>query len=121
MKKIKLSPEETYIIEKKGTEAAFSGEYNKFDKKGCYHCKRCSALLYRSEHKFSSSCGWPSFDDEVKGAVKRLPDADGLRTEILCASCDAHLGHIFKGEELTPKNTRHCVNSLSLVFKSEEE
>ena len=112
----KLTPEEIYIIEEKGTEAPFSGEYNDFTEKGAYHCKRCQTLLYKSDHKFASSCGWPSFDDEVEKSVKKKPDADGKRTEILCANCDAHLGHIFTGEEFTKKNIRHCVNSLSLVF-----
>jgi peptide methionine sulfoxide reductase msrA/msrB len=112
----KLTPEEERIIVYKGTEAPFSGEYNEFFEKGYYHCKRCNARLYSSNDKFASSCGWPSFDDEIKGAVKRQKDSDGLRTELLCANCGAHLGHIFEGEGLTEKNVRHCINSLSLLF-----
>lgn len=111
-----LTKEESYIINNKGTERPFTGKYNKSKEKGTYVCKRCGSALYHSTDKFESECGWPSFDDEIKGAVLRLPDPDGMRTEIECASCGAHLGHVFTGERLTSKNVRHCVNSLSMDF-----
>ena len=112
-----LTPFERHVIEEKGTEPAFSGLYTQTDEPGEYFCKRCDVLLYRSEDKFSSHCGWPSFDDEVPGAVERIPDRDGRRIEIVCAKCKAHLGHVFEGEHMTAKNVRHCVNSVSLNFK----
>lgn len=111
-----LTPEEQYIIWHKGTEPPFSGKFYDHFEKGIYTCKQCGAALYRSENKFHSGCGWPSFDEEIPGAVKRQPDPDGIRTEIVCANCGGHLGHVFLGEGFTPKNTRHCVNSLSLDF-----
>ena len=111
-----LSPEERWVIEEKGTERAFSGEHDDFYEDGLYVCRRCGAELYRSDDKFDARCGWPAFDKEIPGAVNRLPDPDGQRTEIQCANCEGHLGHVFMGERLTATNTRHCVNSLSMRF-----
>lgn len=111
-----LTPQERAVIIDKATESPFSGEYNDFYQEGFYTCKQCGAKLYTSEAKFKSGCGWPSFDDEIKGAIKRQIDVDGRRTEIICANCGGHLGHVFVGEEYTEKNTRHCVNSISICF-----
>jgi peptide methionine sulfoxide reductase msrA/msrB len=112
----KLTREEERVIVNKGTEMPFTGKYYAFWEKGTYVCKRCGAALYRSESKFEAGCGWPSFDDEIPDAVKKTTDADGVRTEITCANCGAHLGHVFTGEGFTEKNVRHCVNSISMDF-----
>ena len=116
-----LTPEQEAVMVGKQTEAPFNGKYDDFFEDGTYVCARCNNPLFNSEAKFKSGCGWPSFDDEIPGATKHIPDADGMRTEIICANCDAHLGHIFKGEHLTQKDTRLCVNSLSILFIPVEE
>ncbi len=115
-----LTAEEEYVIEYGGTEPPFSGEYLYNFLPGTYVCKRCGSPLYRSEDKFDAGCGWPSFDDSIRGAVKRVADPDGVRVEIRCARCDAHLGHVFEDEGFTEKNVRHCVNSISLRFLPRE-
>jgi peptide methionine sulfoxide reductase msrA/msrB len=117
MKFNKLNAEEIRIIEHKGTELPFSGKYNNFYQDGVFLCKKCGNRLFRSKDKFNSNSGWPSFDDAIEGGVKEVLDRDGRRIEIICARCGGHLGHVFRGEQFTAKNTRHCVNSLSLTFE----
>lgn len=117
----KLNYEESRVIEQRGTEAPFSGEYETNWSRGTYLCKRCNAPLYESGAKFNARCGWPSFDDDIEAAVRRTMDGDGRRTEITCANCGGHLGHVFLNEGFTPKNTRHCVNSISMIFIPEGE
>ena len=116
-----LTPSEERVILKKGTDMPFTGDYYNKKDSGIYICKQCNAPLYESTNKFDSYCGWPSFDDEIKGAVERVTDADGQRTEIICSNCKGHLGHVFLGEGFTDKNTRHCVNTSSLLFIPMEE
>ena len=116
MKYNELTQEEQHVILEKGTEYPFSGKFYDHNKNGIYICRQCNAKLFKSDDKFDSKTGWPSFDDTIDGAVKELPDADGSRVEIVCAKCDAHLGHVFKGENMTSKSVRHCVNSISLDF-----
>jgi peptide-methionine (R)-S-oxide reductase len=116
-----LNSEEKKIIEEKGTEAPFSGEYDNFYSDGTFVCRKCSAPLFSSQAKFDAGCGWPAFDENIPNAIKRVPDVDGMRIEIQCANCGGHLGHVFFGEKLTEKNTRHCINSLSIRFIPEKK
>ena len=114
--KSRLTKLQYHVTREAGTERPNSGKYNLEDREGCYKCICCGHILFTSSMKYHSGCGWPSFDDEISGAIKRVKDADGRRVEILCANCDGHLGHVFNGEEFTKKNTRHCVNSISMIF-----
>ena len=114
-----LTPEEKNVILNKGTESPYTGEYTNQKLPGTYHCRQCDQALYKSADKFESHCGWPSFDDEIKESVIKIPDADGQRIEIICSNCKGHLGHVFEGEQYTAKNTRHCVNSISMKFVAE--
>lgn len=116
MKLNELSDEEKKVIIYKGTEMPFTGKYDNFFEKGIYICRQCNSPLYTSENKFDSGCGWPAFDQEILGAVKNIPDTDGIRTEVICNTCGAHLGHVFVGENLTEKNKRYCINSISMEF-----
>lgn len=111
-----LTPEERRVIEEKGTERPFTGEYDDFYKEGVFICRKCNTPLFSSKSKFDAGCGWPSFDENFPNSVRRIPDLDGMRTEIQCAHCSGHLGHVFVGEHATEKDTRHCVNSLSIRF-----
>jgi len=115
-----LTPEEKRVIEEKGTEPPFTGEYDNFYKEGVFICRKCNAPLFSSQAKFDAGCGWPAFDENFPNAVIRIPDEDGMREEIQCANCNGHLGHVFIGENLTEKDTRHCVNSLSIRFVPKE-
>ena len=115
----RLTHFESHVLLNKGTEMPFSGEYNNFKGNGSFVCKQCDQVLFRSSDKFDSGCGWPSFDDEISGSVERIPDSDGRRIEIVCSNCKGHLGHVFRGEGFTKKNTRHCVNSVSIRFISD--
>ncbi len=121
MKYNELTPQEERVLINKATDRPFTGDYYEKKDEGIYICRRCNNRLYRSEDKFDSHCGWPSFDDEIEGAVKRIPDADGFRTEIICMNCGGHLGHVFLGEGFTDKDTRHCVNTSSLRFVPKSE
>jgi methionine-R-sulfoxide reductase len=120
MKLNRLTKDEKKVIIDKGTEKPFSGIYDNHFEEGTYVCRQCGHKLFSSKAKFDAGCGWPSFDDHFKGAVERVPDKDGIRTEIICARCKGHLGHVFENEGLTPKNIRHCVNSISLDFISKK-